>query len=173
MKNIHALGFTLIELMAAIMILAILSFIAAPNMSTLVKSNRLDSSATVLMRSMIAARSEAIARNQPVVICSSANGSSCTTGGWENGWISFADDDADNALGAAESILETFYSDDQLTIRSAASNPNLVAFSSDGSISEIVSFRVCGSDADIAKAKTISLSVTGRPRSSLGTSECP
>lgn len=173
MKNIRTHGFTLIELLVAITILAILSFIAAPEMSTLVKSNRLDSSATDLMRSMMSARSEAIARNQPVVVCSSANGSSCSSGGWENGWISYADSNANNALDASESIIDTYYAEDQVTIRSAAASPDRVTFFADGSIAEMVSFRVCGSDEDTDQAKTIALSVTGRPRSSSGASECP
>lgn len=169
----RAQGFTIIELMMAIMILAILAFVAAPAMRDMIQRNKVEVSSTSLMRSIVAARSEAIARNQPVVLCSSTNGTSCSTGGWDDGWLSFNDVDDDSTLDVGEDVFGVFQVVDPITVRSAAANPNIMSFNSDGTLDQVVSFRVCGPDANIDEGYTVSISVTGRPRSSKGVASCP
>lgn len=173
MKITSENGFTIIELMISIMVMAILAFIAAPSMRGMIERNKIDSSVTSMMRSIVAARSEAIARNQPVVMCSSSNGTSCTTGGWDNGWISFADSDADGTLDASEAVLGVSSASSGVTLRSSAADPNTLVFLADGTITEVTDFRVCGPDADLDEAYAINISVTGRPRRSSGASVCP
>lgn len=81
-------GFTLIELMVAIAVLAILLGIAVPSFNDATLSSKLGSYANSLVASANLARGEAIKRNTTVTLCVSANGTSCaTTGGWEQGWI--------------------------------------------------------------------------------------
>ena len=81
-------GFTLIELMVTITVLAILLAVAVPSFDGIRLSNRLTSYATDLLAGSQLARTEAIKRNAPVTMCVSANGTSCaTSGGWETGWI--------------------------------------------------------------------------------------
>ncbi|WP_239142605.1 GspH/FimT family pseudopilin [Variovorax sp. WS11] len=81
-------GFTLIELMVTITVLAILLVVAVPSFDGVRLSSRLTSYATDLMASSQLARTEAIKRNAPVTLCVSSNGTGCaTSGGWESGWI--------------------------------------------------------------------------------------
>jgi type IV fimbrial biogenesis protein FimT len=81
-------GFTLIELMVTITVLAILLVVAVPSFDGIRLSSRLTSYATDLMASSQLARTEAIKRNAPVTLCVSSNGTECaTSGGWESGWI--------------------------------------------------------------------------------------
>lgn len=81
-------GFTLIELMVAIAILAILLGIAVPSFSDATLGSKLSSYANNFVASVNLARSEAIKRNTTVTLCASGDGSSCaTSGGWEQGWI--------------------------------------------------------------------------------------
>lgn len=81
-------GFTLIELMVTIAVMAILLSIAAPSFNNALLGNRLGTQANNLVASSLAARSEAIKRNAAVTVCASADGATCaTTGGWEQGWI--------------------------------------------------------------------------------------
>lgn len=80
-------GFTLIELMVTIAIVAILLGIAVPSFNSIVLNMKLTSYANDLVASTLLARSEAIKRNAVVSLCVSSNGTSCGTGGWEQGWI--------------------------------------------------------------------------------------
>ena len=84
-KSAH--GFTLIELMITIAVMATLLAIASPSLLNVVLGNKLNSFANNLVASATLARSEAIKRNKQVRMCVSSNGSTCTTGGWEQGWI--------------------------------------------------------------------------------------
>lgn len=74
-----ARGFTLIELMVTIAVLAITLTIAAPSFQGLINSNRLVSQSNELVASLQLARSEAIRRNAKVEVCASSDGSTCDT----------------------------------------------------------------------------------------------
>lgn len=65
-------GFTLVELMVAIAVMAILMAIAIPSFRTLTLSNRLTSVANGLVGSINAARMEAIKRNASSQFCSNS-----------------------------------------------------------------------------------------------------
>ena len=85
-------GFTLIELLVTIAIAAILLALAAPSFEESIVSSRTSDIATKVAVTASTARGEAIKRNGRVVMCMSADGSSCTTSGsWEQGWILFHD----------------------------------------------------------------------------------
>ncbi len=88
-------GLTLVELMVTIAIVAILGALAAPNFQTMIQANRARSVASELMDMLNLARSEAARRGQPVSVCPSSNGNSCSsTGtGWDSGWIAFVKED--------------------------------------------------------------------------------
>ena len=81
-------GFTLIELMVAVAILAVLAALAAPSFNEAILSNRLASYANEFTASAQLARAEAIKRNTIVTMCRSGDGEDCaSTGGWQQGWI--------------------------------------------------------------------------------------
>lgn len=84
-KTLH--GFSLVEMMVIISILGILSAIAIPSFSEIILSTKLRSYANSLVGNAFLARGEAIKHNTPVTLCVSTNGTSCATGGWEQGWI--------------------------------------------------------------------------------------
>jgi type IV fimbrial biogenesis protein FimT len=80
-------GFTLVEMMIAITIMAILMAIAVPSFKDASLSSELRSIANDLVAHAALARSEAIKRNALVTLCVSADGATCGAGGWEQGWI--------------------------------------------------------------------------------------
>lgn len=91
-------GFTLIELMIVLAILAALLLVAAPGFQELIRNNRMVSEVYALRATLNNARSEALARRAPVVVCPSVNGTSCAaTSEWNQGYMTFIDTNDDNA----------------------------------------------------------------------------
>lgn len=81
-------GFTLIELMVAIVVLAVMLGIGVPSFRDAAVGSRVSSYANDLVASVQLARSEAIKRNAAVTLCASSDGENCEDeGGWEVGWI--------------------------------------------------------------------------------------
>lgn len=75
----HASGFTIIELMITIVILAVLSSIAAPAFREMMVASRVRSAASDLYETVLLARSEAIKRNAAIDVVPAG-------GGWADGW---------------------------------------------------------------------------------------
>jgi type IV fimbrial biogenesis protein FimT len=89
-------GFTLIEVMLAISILAVLLGLAVPSFIETVRNNRTISRNNEFIGSLNYARSEALKRSDSVSVCASADQQTCTgTTDWTTGWIVFSDLDAD------------------------------------------------------------------------------
>ena len=85
-------GFTLIELLVVIAIAAILTGLAAPSISKMFQTNRVQTEGSGFVSDLMFARSEAIKRGQGVSVCASADGASCSNSNtWNTGWIVFSD----------------------------------------------------------------------------------
>ena len=74
-------GFTLIEMMVTIAVMAMLLMIAVPSFRNASLSSQLRSAANDFIASSNLARSEAIKRGSAVTLCVSADGSTCAAGG--------------------------------------------------------------------------------------------
>jgi type II secretory pathway pseudopilin PulG len=87
------------EMLIAIAVLAILVTLAVPSFLQVLQRNRLASEANAAVAGLNFARSEAIRRSRPVVLCASSSGDGCG-GAWADGWIAIAEPG-----GAGEEVL--------------------------------------------------------------------
>jgi prepilin-type N-terminal cleavage/methylation domain-containing protein len=98
-------GFTLIELMIVVVLLAILMMVAAPSVRDITLNARMTGQANDLMTDLAIARAEAVKRGARTALCASntyaacaavpaTNACRCTNTAWNQGWIIFVDSDA-------------------------------------------------------------------------------
>jgi type IV fimbrial biogenesis protein FimT len=99
-------GFTLIELVLALAIVAIVTAFATRMASAAINASRTSNSVMSLYAALTRARSAAATAGVDVVLCPSADGASCMSGyHWESGWIAFAATHAGSDRTADEPIL--------------------------------------------------------------------
>ncbi len=98
-----ASGFTLIELMVAIGVAAILLAIAVPSFQTIFNSNRVVTVTNDYITALNYARSQAVKGGAITTLCMSNNGSNCTgSSGWSNGWIVWSDLNSNGVMDTGE-----------------------------------------------------------------------
>ena len=107
----HVAGFTAIELMVVVSIVAILAALAGPSFTPLIENWRVRESAEQLQSTLHYARSEAIKRGGRVVIQKIPNNTNgCTTASgtraWDCGWIVCHDTNDNGTCNAAEPVLQ-------------------------------------------------------------------
>lgn len=100
-------GVTLIELLLAVAVLAVLVSLAVPNMSDTAMRNAVKGEQRTYLGALHFARNEAISRSKTVSICPSIDGTNCAefSTDWSFGFIVFIDDgsgDGHNGNGALE-----------------------------------------------------------------------
>ena len=167
-KSLHNSGFTLMEMVIVLAIIAIIASLAIPNAGDYVDNNRLAAAASDLAVAMQTARSESVGRNAPVTICASTqNGTQCRDASerWEKGWLIFVDDDTDDKIDAGEEVIqfhEAFA--DNVTIRGTSGIDEPVTFFPSGrtSISSTQTLILCDHRGFGKDAKGIVVTILGR-----------
>lgn len=92
-------GFTLIELMITIVVLAVALALGIPSFQGFIKNNRLAGQANDLVIAIQLARSEAVKRGSGAVICASDDQATCSgNDNWSTGWIVYSDIGQDGNL---------------------------------------------------------------------------
>ncbi len=101
-------GFSLIELMVVVSIIAIGLGLALPELSGFARRNQISSATNDLLSAINLARTEAIKRGASVVICASNNSTTAAPscgGNWEQGSIVFVDTNTNGSRQTAEEIV--------------------------------------------------------------------
>ncbi len=104
LKMRHYSGFSLVELLVTIAVLAIVVSLAAPTLRETILNNRLTTQINEVSGLVSMARSEASKlRSSVVTLCASEDSTSCSGNAtWETGWIMFSDQDADRIFDAGD-----------------------------------------------------------------------
>ncbi len=158
-------GVTLLELLVTLAIIAILTTSVVPALHTLVMSNRMNTQLNELLTALQGARSQAITRQQHVVLCPSANQTSClSSSAWQTGWIVFADRNANKQLDQDESPLRVqITSNSSLTISSSNGRQRIVLQPDGTAGGSNASFTFCDARGP-DQARAIIVALNGRPR---------
>lgn len=98
-------GFTIVEMMIAIALIAIIAALALPNLTQIFARNDLAGTTNELITGINQARAEAVSRSTAVTICPSNDAAGCDDGEWSSGWIVFADNNASGGIDAGEEII--------------------------------------------------------------------
>jgi type IV fimbrial biogenesis protein FimT len=120
-------GFTLVELVVTIALLAVLTTLAAPTFAELLRQWQRDSATRELTTSLQLARSESIKSSRQMVVCPSTDGSNCAASNeWNTGWIVFVDDGADTFANANNQTLDA----DERTLKVASAQSGIASLTS-------------------------------------------
>ncbi|AGX87174.1 GspH/FimT family pseudopilin [Candidatus Symbiobacter mobilis] len=170
-------GFTLIELMVVLAIVAILSTIAAPSLRSIIQTGAIASGVNTFLADLRFARSEALRRGGGVVMCRSdaplATSPACNTGsgpggnGWVSGWIVYYDADSLNGRSSSDPILrrqEPLTSLDSI----GGSSTTSIVFTATGRLRSLsggtLSLQFGGPKFPIPTRRMVCVSVGGRGR---------
>jgi len=159
-------GFTLIELMVTIAVVAILLTVGVPSFRSLTQNNRMATQANELMAALTLARSEAVKRGASVTVCSSTDQASCAgSNNWATGWIVFADSDADATVDGGDTIVRTWAAlTGGSTLSTGGGGATSITFQSSGltNLGANVAFALSTSGCTGTNARTITVIQTGR-----------
>lgn len=170
---------TLIELMVALLIGAILVVAGVPTMMEFVQNNRMTAQTNAFLGALGLARTEAVRRGGTVAICPSSDGTGCSGSSWEIGWMIFADSDGNGAFGSDETLLkvqEKLTGDSTLRAEDAVFSGYLLfranGYAAGNGTFTQKSFYLCDSRG-ASKGRTIAVSATGRVSSATPAGACP
>lgn len=163
-------GFSLVEVLVATAIAALLAAVAVPAFDSLIGASRLTAATNDLLFSMHLARSEAIKRSSRVALCKTADGVACSArGGWEQGWIVFHDANQNGERDAGEAVIQRIQpAGGGLRLTGNSPVARHVSYVATGSTRttgggfQAGTLTVCSAGA--GEARQIVLSAVGRPR---------
>ncbi|WP_137821060.1 GspH/FimT family pseudopilin [Pseudomonas sp. D(2018)] len=148
-------GFTLIELMVVIAIVAILSSIGYPSFRELILNNRLTAQTNALLGTLQYARSEAVTQKRRVIVCPSRDQATCEDdpADWQRAIIVLLDN------GTVARVLPASA---DLTILDDATDS--IVFEIDGTSLANGELRICDDRGD-ANSRTLLVNGVGQARS--------
>lgn len=168
-------GFSLIEMMVIIVLIGIIMSIAVPAGRDFIVQSRLTSQANTLVSDILYSRNEAASRGVNIVICPSANSTTCSTNDadWSKNRYIFIDTNGDGDQDAGEKSLKFSAMPAQMTLTPQGfTDLTQIRFNNSGGLVPLGtsgSFKLCNTGASVGRI--IDVGINGRPSSSRTT--CP
>ena len=159
-------GFTLIELVTTMSVMAILAGIAAPSFAGFLERQRTSATITSLMTHMSLARIAAISRNQRAVLCPTPDGVYCESGtDWSQGWMLFLDEDGNRRPDDSDDIVRVDLdpTSRHLRVVSTTGRQQLRYLPDGRSAGTNLTISICGKDGEVLGR--VIVNNMGRPRS--------
>jgi|GEM_PF-188600 len=157
-------GFTIIEVLIVLSLMAVLASIAVSDMNLLTTSKILKARDNFFI-ALNKARNLAINHNSPVSLCKSANMAKCTNqDGYEQGWIIFTDVDRDGKYDSGERKFSLSNLNlGSISIRGNNNFKNRVTFLPSGDSTTFGRFVLCH-NSRLKTSEMIFINSTGKPR---------
>lgn len=147
-KNVQR-GFTMIELIVSIAVLAVLAAIATPSFQRMIEAQRLRSTAFGLVSDLTLARSEAVKRGTAVELVPVV-----ADDGWAGGWLI-------RIVSTSETVGRQNKAGSGISLTSAAT---AIQFNRNGQVATTTSIRMALSDSHNGR-RCVTLDPSGRPKS--------
>lgn len=163
-------GFTIVELMVGVVLVAILTAIGVPALRNFTLQQRIGTTAQELQLDMAYARSEAITRGDSVSICTSSDAATCTGSAWTGGRIVFLDSNQSGTVDGADVVIRQGGTPETGLTLVAAPTVNFVSFNGRGQVNVPVVFTVCFTGL---QARALSVRSTGNPSITTPAALCP
>lgn len=153
-------GFTVIELMAVITIMAILAALAIPGFGYLAASTKVKGASTEMYLALIRARSESVKRNRGVAVVATSGDEN----NWQAGWQIVADGDNDGVFDPGDADDRVISTQGELKRVSIVMATDNVVFRPTGRVSGAApEFDVASEDPEFELKRCVSADLTGRP----------
>ena len=175
-----ARGFTLVELMVVLVVLAATLTASLPAMQRLLQNNQVRVQASRVLGAINLARSEAVMRNTPVSICPSTmafTGEAVCSGVYSDGWIVYSNRDRDRVVDSGvDTVLRVFAGLPQgftLTNRAGTRAAfELINYLPDGSSHSNRTLHLCSPLGAAVQSLSIVINIVGRPRVAADWGKC-
>ena len=159
-------GFTLVEMLVVVMVMAIALGIAAPSFAALAERNRALAVFHQLTATLAGARLAAVQLGRPVTICPTRDGRQCRQDlVWDEGWMSYIDvRRADQPANVGTVIRHVELSGRGIAVRSSVGRHRIRFQPSGWASGANISLRLCSQRAQRLLGAVI-VNNAGRPRS--------